>query len=78
MEFDKTMKDDTTMQSGLISKQLNDFTEQEKIKYINAFNTFKKENDPMKLYFKNDYHFAVYGHRVFAKCLLEYLKDEIK
>lgn len=77
IEFDKTMQQDTSMQSGLVTEKIRNYCGVLNIPYVNEYEKFKKEAEPTSFFNADDQHFNAHGHEITAEGLLDYYKQII-
>jgi len=55
--------------------KIRDFADENRVDFINAFAAFRQYRGPEPLYFDNDMHWTPAGHRIMAKELERFIRD---
>lgn len=78
IEYNGAMQKDTTMQPGIVAEKIGGFCQSKGIPYVNLYDRFKNEKDPVSLFRPNDEHFNARGHEVTAEGLAVFFKEDLK
>jgi len=79
MEFhvlnDNDEKANSVLQPGLIADYVSGLAKENGIPYMDLFSAFKQDEDPLRFFISDEYHFSEAGHAFAATSLVDFFKE---